>query len=496
MAETPLCAYARAREAKITAGARLTMTVVYKYAPSSAVRAYHEGRGEAPFTYVGVALLVDVAGRSRSLVYEDLKALESAGIIVPATRTVDGREREGWILPLRDDAADLPPAPGGSSGSSEDGQQRRPESARPDTSASGSVRSASARPDKSSAPPDDPPRRTSGPPDKSVRPAGQPSPLGRTAASGPPDRNLCSSSELNGNSSRIVAVEEKVEDRETRARATPAAAAPRGSERSPTARRPVTLVDGEPAGSGLTSARELLRELGMMFVPTDARGQVIRAQRITANDPAALVLAERLLAVPLEGLDEDAARETRRARLQHVLETCREFSELCRREPTKARWWGPGMLDMTVAAGKTLSRWSMVERDVADAQRVAGEAEAKCQARAQETRQAAVEQGEQAELKAATVARMPEVMQRLFGQLGAKLRYGNDRPVADVGLDEERELVDRKKARDAVRQVAALGMSEAEVLARLGLSSVDDLRPVHLQQLRDVRRAVEEARGT
>ncbi len=169
MAETPLCAYARAREAKITAGARLTMTVVYKYAPSSAVRAYHEGRGEAPFTFVSVALLVKIAGRSRSLVYDDLRALEAAGIIATAKRTVDGREREGWILPLRDDAADLPPAPGsGSSGSSEDGQQRRPESARPDTGAQGAARSASDRPDKPSAPPDDPTRRTSGPPDSRV----------------------------------------------------------------------------------------------------------------------------------------------------------------------------------------------------------------------------------------------------------------------------------------------------------------------------------------
>ena len=71
----------------------------------------------------------------------------------------------------------------------------------------------------------------------------------------------------------------------------------------------------------------------------------------------------------------------------------------------------------------------------------------------------------------------------------------DERPVADVGAAEERALIDRKKAHNAVRQVAALGMTEAEVLKRIGLQRIDQVQPVHVQQLRDIRRAFEEARG-
>lgn len=181
-----------------------------------------------------------------------------------------------------------------------------------------------------------------------------------------------------------------------------------------------------------------------MFSPTDATGRVITTQQVRPNDPAALVRAEQLLAVPLEGLDEDAARRARSERLAYVLDVCRRFADLCRSDKTKARWWGPAMLEQTPPAGKTLSRWAMLERDVAEADRAAGDAEAK--ARAAVSAAAAVRAPTPA--TAADVARADRALkefQALVGGLGAAMRPGaarvvGGRAVAPTERDEEAEI--------------------------------------------------------
>jgi len=79
--------------------------------------------------------------------------------------------------------------------------------------------------------------------------------------------------------------------------------------------------------------------------------------------------------VPLEGLSDDDAKQARRERFGYVLEQCRQFAALCRRDKAKAAFWGPFMLETDAAAGKTMSRWSMLERDVSAAAETAAAVE-------------------------------------------------------------------------------------------------------------------------
>ncbi|MCY1008538.1 hypothetical protein OV079_23855 [Nannocystis pusilla] len=178
--------------------------MLYKHTRQSVVRAWHEQRGPVPFTWVSTKLLLDITGRSRSQVYDDLKALERAGIIKPSTRVIERIKRGGWELPLRD-CDDMSPAPGGDESEGfEVGQQSHPDAAPlddaespvepPDLSALENAPQA-----RESVPPDILGMRESVPPDKSVRPAGQESPPRRTSASARPDRNSSFNSEENIN---------------------------------------------------------------------------------------------------------------------------------------------------------------------------------------------------------------------------------------------------------------------------------------------------------
>jgi hypothetical protein len=204
----------------------------------------------------------------------------------------------------------------------------------------------------------------------------------------------------------------------------------------------VTLIDGEPAGSGLTSARELLTEIGALFSPTNDAGAVIRTQVIRANDPAALVLAERLLAVPLEGLDEESARKARLDRLAYVLDVCRAFADLCRREPSKVQFWRPGMLSLQVATGKTLSPWQMIEHDIAKADRAAGTAQVRAREEAEARAAVAPPPAPTSPEEAAAAVERDAAMQRKMAEftasLGARMRYG-DAPVRASGRPAETE---------------------------------------------------------
>lgn len=355
MAETPLCAYAL----DVGAPAILVLTVLYRHAPHVQVKAYLAGEGPAPFAGCGVEHLCSCLPRmSRSQVYAHVKTLRVAGAIRPdRQRCLDGRERDGFELLTRDTGGEPVQET-----SSEAGQQRRAESGIPDRPAP-AVRETG--------------RPESGKPDAAVRDPGSGSPVSRTVQSGKPDENSSYNYKLNENFNSIGDGEERTEDRETRATA-PAArvdrdAKPDNSEPveirpAPKARRPQTLVDGEVPGSTPESfARLLLLELGQLYVPTLPNGRADETRRIRTNDRQVLARAERLLAVPLEGLSDDDAKQARRERFGYVLEQCRAFADLCRRDKAKAGFWGPFMLETDAAAGKTMSRWSMLERDVSTA---------------------------------------------------------------------------------------------------------------------------------
>lgn len=155
--------------------------------------------------------------------------------------------------------------------------------------------------------------------------------------------------------------EERGEKREERINELTDVVGVREDER-PKATRPIAV---DPPGSDpASSARTLLLEISQLFVPS-VNGRAIEARRIRTSDRRALDRADRLLAVPLEGLDEDAARRMRRERLEHVLHICRAYADICRQDPDQALFWGPTMLE-TDARGKGRSAWDVVEAVVAE----------------------------------------------------------------------------------------------------------------------------------
>lgn len=354
MSETPLVAYALTKA--IGTPAVLVLSVLYRVVSFESVKAYFAGEGPPPFAWCSREYVCTVlSSMSRSQVYEHFTTLLDAKVIRPSRQVArDGREHDGFELVLRDDG----PVPGTRQGG---GQQRRSESGNPDGQAA-SVREPG------------PPK--SGFPESPVRKPRLTRPETRTDPSGNPDQNSSFNSELNSKINSVDAAEDDLDGSERPARATPPAAPTPVPASRPTARRPVTLIQGEPAGSGLTMARELLVEIGRMYSPTNAAGHVIKAQRICGSDPTALVLAERLLAVPLEGLSEDDARAALLDRFQHVVEMCRAFAERCKRDPSKVQFWRRGMLSLEAAPGK-LSAWAMLEYNVAEDERAAGTAEVK-----------------------------------------------------------------------------------------------------------------------
>ena len=138
------------------------------------------------------------------------------------------------------------------------------------------------------------------------------------------------------------------------------------SPAQPKASRPAPV--DVPGSDPTSSARSLLLELGQLFAPTGREGRVIESRRIRTSDPRALERAERLLRVPLDGLDEDAARRMRRERLEHVLDVCRRFADICRQDSEQAAFWGPTMLETDRARGRDRSAWDVVESIVAERQ--------------------------------------------------------------------------------------------------------------------------------
>ncbi|MCY1004013.1 hypothetical protein OV079_23850 [Nannocystis pusilla] len=167
-------------------------------------------------------------------------------------------------------------------------------------------------------------------------------------------------------------------------------------------------------------------------------------------------LAERLLATPVEGLDEESARRERRERFQRVLGTLRAFAELCRKDDSKSRWWGPNMLSQQVAQGKTLSPWAMVERNVADAERAAGAAEVKAREAAARAAAVMVPTTPTSPQDAAEREAKARAAQEMAAILGGSVRFGGPTsarargPVAETELDQERERRrgQRREARD------------------------------------------------
>jgi hypothetical protein len=364
MAETPECALRAARAVQV--GARYVLTVLYTRVRRVDLVAYLEGAEAVPFVYPGAEWIEDTSGCSRSQVYDHLKALEKIGAAVPARLDVDGKNRKGWILPLRDHPVS---------------------SDRPATSAVGSVGGQDevggrecVRPSgKTVRPTGRPTARKSDPPDREVRPSGPESPAERTDSSGPPDQNRCSNRDQN----RIFNKEpagQLLEDSIARDPRPPRAMAVRPYP---------TTSDGQPVG-GASPARALLVRLTELFVADD------EGRRCSPAVPRHLQLAEQVLHV--EGPSDELATIAAE-RLQRVLAVVADFADLCRASPKHARWWGPNMLSTVPSKPGRQAAWDVVvaevdkwraeqkqrriDQEVAQAQAAKARAEAEAQARAE-----------------------------------------------------------------------------------------------------------------
>lgn len=345
MAETPECAYRAARS--VAVGARHVLTVLYTRARRDVVVAYLEDLGPAPFVWPGKEWIEDMSGCSRSQVYEHLKALEQLGAAIPGQQKIDGKVRKGWVLPLRDGVQPVPldSSEGRQLHDSEAGPPGGVEHARAEVKPE-VVRPAGQTDPEDVRPAGNPADRKSGPPDKTVRPAGSENPAGRTNSSGPPDQNRKGTGERTGRGTDVDDVTNSTERR-----ASPADRTPRAVARRPYPDAP----DGQPVG-GASAARALLVELAHLHRPADA------GRCFTPSNRRHLELAELLLAVsPGPGDDAGAVANER---VQLVLGYVRDFAELIRDDPKQAQFWRPGMLAMTPGPGRSLSAWDMLVNEV------------------------------------------------------------------------------------------------------------------------------------
>lgn len=460
-------------------GTRLVLAALWRHARSEEREAYLRGRGAPPFVWPSVARLVELVRRCERAIQTDLAALRGAGLIERARVMVGGRMLLGWRLLARpeDDTT---------------------EHLEPEDDA-GDPAQACTQPRTGMHPQDaeDPARPCTLPrtpvhpePPQGARPCTPKvharAPLPRTPVH--PEAN----SEAREEPIHVVAVD--LGGHESAHDAAAAAAAATTTNVRPKASRPVELVDGEEPGSAPTSwARQLLLELSQMYSPTLPNGRVDETRRIRTHDRQALLRAERLLAVPLEGLGDDEARAAQRERLRYVLELCSRFAAICRRDAAKARFWGPLMLESTAAAGKTMSRWAMLERDVGVADETDAQAEVarrEAAARAEADRQLheqlygstreTPEQREQGRAqREATVERHRQGLEAILGvRLGQTRRKARD--VEQEAVDEETALLRRRAdlQRQAEELLAKQQAQEAAAARRRALEEAAEQESV------------------
>lgn len=435
-------------------GTRYVLAALWRHARSDVREAYLRAGGPPPFVWPTVERLSRLVKRCTSAVEKDLKALREAGLITRDRAVVGGRSLPGWRLLAgpNDDAADVA-----------DDETAAPLSGVPPTHVGGTdtdrpVRPAGVPPthvgDEPHAPPTDPLRPYGATP--YARRAVPPTGVGTEARRKPEEKPEAAAEEIRREVPEVVAP-------------TAPAAAAASLDLPPVravARRPTATVDGEvPGGTPSSWARELLTELAHMFVPKLPDGRTDETRRIKIT-PKNLERAERLLRVDLEGLDEDAARAARLERFRYVRGVFERFAELCRRDPAKARWWGPGMLECEPAKGKTRSAWEQVEADVGRADEAAAHAEIQRRnlEAAMRPREAAPEPPpETPEERAAReerIARLEAGTNALRQQIGAPApaRPRARRSEADAERDESREIEIQRKVNAAL--IEALQLAE------------------------------------
>ena len=435
MAETPECAYRAARA--VAVGARHVLTVLYTRARRDVVVAYLEGFGPAPFVWPGKDWIEEMSGCSRSQVYDHLKALEQLGAAIPGQQKIDGKLRKGWVLPLRDGVQPVP-------ADSSEGRQQHDSEAGPtggSAHATADEQPEVVRPAGQIDPPDvrpagNPADRKSGPPDKTVRPAGSENPARRTNSSGPPDQNRKGTGEGTGRRTDVV---DDVPN-STERRASPADRTPRVVARRPMPDAP----DGQPVG-GASAARVLLLELTRLYCPDDEGRRFVVANR------RHLELAEQLLAVaPGPGDDPGVLANER---LQRVLGYVRDFAELVRADRKQEVFWRPTMLGTTPAAGKTISAWEMLCADV-DAWRRRRRDERDAAAAVQVRRERDREEAEQVQRRRMDPAEVAREAARFTGaepeRDDERLRRQGRAREADAARDEWSEIDIRRRTNEAL----------------------------------------------
>ena len=437
MAEPPLAVF----RLDVAPAAMIVLLYVYRRCVRQDVLdLYQCGQGPAPFVWIKWGKIHRETGYSRSAIYLAWDQLEAVGALRIATgMNKEGKIVKGWNVLVLDPLVsgqpeDLPvqasqavhgdgqhqPAVHG------DGQQARP-AVHGDGQQS---REKSSKPLDSDRPSPDTPSK----PLDSDRPSPWKKP------SKPLDENSSSSNLTIKNHD---AAEESSEMRRAREAA------------SASADRPAISGHGPEA---------LIAAIAALYTPTLPTGEIDRTRAFMSSDRRLLDRARRLLAVPPQPSPE-ATQAALKERWEHVLTTLTVYARLCARNPDKAQYWRPGMLETEPAPGKTKSAWAMIERDASDAVRAEAEQQLRqreldAASRPRDPRPATTRLSPEEEAaRAATVERGEAFAQSLGskpadGRRGAAAR----RAAAEEAEREEDDELERRLAMN--RELAAAQIEE------------------------------------